>query len=149
MSVVLAFTGCTIEVVESSYALDYDYRYTSWCEDGENCIDAAEGGNSSSYIRVSGDLVVGGTVTIETYLPRDRKPNYKKDFVYKGFDSDELGSYRFFVAVDGSEDAFYIYGSDYAILEGFWDEDSDDIWTYDFSNDVLVYKKAPSKRTRK
>ncbi len=150
LSLVLTFTACTITVVESDgYSLDYSYRYSSWCEDAVNCKD--DGG--SSYVRVTGDLTKDNVVSIEIKLPGAENPYYKEDFRYKGIrrdeSSDELGPFYYFEGV-GTDDALYVYYEvGYAYLEGFWDDETDDMWAYGFSNDKAMFKKAANKVVKK
>lgn len=133
LSMVLAFVGCTIEITDATYSLNYNYFYTSYCADDSDpssCEDLGEG----SYVRVGGDLNYNAVVTIEMYLPGDDDPYYEEDFYYEGRLSDRDGTYEYFKAVSGG-DRVLVYDDDFASLEGAAG------WSYNFSNDVDLYKK--------
>lgn len=141
LSLVLAFTGCTITVVEddpepSAPVLEYKYKYTSYCEGTSD--DACEDLGESSYVRIIGELIKGQIVTIEAYLPGDPHPNLSEDFYYDGRKEDALGTYYDFYSVsENPATSFAIYDGDYA---SYYEEENED-WMYNFSNIADLYKK--------
>ena len=134
LALVFTFVGCT---VESEPVLQFNYMYTSYCEGtGE---DACEDLDASSYVRIIGDLIVDGVVTIEAYLPGDEHPYLSEQFVYNGRQRDALGTYYDFYSVsEYPKTSFAVYDGAYA---SFYEEEHED-WMYNFSNDPSLYKKA-------